>query len=128
MSIGAYLEPNVTKTAGGTIQIDLVNECGSLIIAAGAAATSFRLPPLTSPEQDARFTFFNTVNQNMAILPPATAGYSGASLTLGTFNNLTAASVTFSTASNLIGACATATAIGGKWYVINSSQATATVA
>jgi hypothetical protein len=28
----------------------------------------------------------------------------------------------------LIGACATAKAIGGKWYVINSSQATATVA
>ena len=127
MSIGAYLEPHIVKTAAGTIQIDAL-EAGSLIIAAGASATSFRLPPITSPEQDFRFTFLNTVGQNMAILPPLTAGYPGAPLTLLTFNNLTAASLTYSTGGNLIGACATARSINGRWHVINSSQNTATIA
>lgn len=126
--IGGYLEPAFTKTAGGTIQLDIVNEGGSLIIAAGASATSFRLPPLSSPEQDGRFTFFNLVDQNMAILPPLTAGYVGASLTLGCFNNLSAASLTFSTSSQKIGAVAQARAIGGKWYVVSSGVATATIA
>jgi hypothetical protein len=126
--LGSYTEQPITKTAAGTIQIDLVSECGSLIIAAGGSATSFRLPPLTSSEQDARFTFFNIVDQNMVILPPSTAGYSGASLTLGAFNNLAAASVTFSTSSQKIGAIASARAIGGKWYVVTQGVATATIA
>ena len=129
MSIGSYTEPPVVKTAGGTIQLDAVSEGGSLIIAAGTAATSFRLPPIVSPKQDLRFTFLNTVDQNMAILPPSTAGYSGASLTLGTLNNLAAASVTYSTSSQKIGAVASARSINGKWWVSNNSDAmVATVA
>jgi hypothetical protein len=128
MSIGAYLEPPIIKTAGGTQQLDAL-EAGSLIVAAYAGTSSFRLPPITSPEQDFRFTFLNTVDQNMAILPPSTAGYVGASTTLGTLNNLAAASVTFSTSSQKIGAVATARSIQGKWWVSNNSDAmTATVA
>lgn len=127
MSLGAYLEPPIIKTAGGTQLLDIL-EAGSLIVAAGAAATSFRLPPVTSPEQDARFTFLNTVGQNMAILAPSTAGYVGAPTSILTFNNLAAASLTFSTANQLIGACATARTINGRWHVINSSQNTATIA
>ena len=127
MSLGAYLEPHITKTAGGTQQLD-ITESGSLIVSAGTAASSFRLPPLTGVDQDARFTFYNTVGQNMAILAPATAGFPGAVTTILTFNNLAAASLTFSTGGNLIGACATARAINGRWCVLNSSQATATIA
>lgn len=127
MSLGAYLEPPIIKTAGGTQQLD-ITESGSLIVAAGATASSFRLPPLTSPEQDARFTFHNMVGQNMAILAPATAGYVGAPTSILTFNNLAAASLTYSTGGQLIGACATARAINGRWHVINSSQNTATIA
>lgn len=127
MSLGAYLEPPIIKTAGGTQQLD-ISESGSLIVAAGSAASSFRLPPLTSPDQDARFTFLNTVGQNMAILAPATAGYVGAPTSILTFNNLAAASLTYQTANQLIGACATARAVNGRWHVINSSQNTATIA
>jgi hypothetical protein len=64
----------------------------------------------------------------MVILPPATAGYSGASLTLGCINNLAAASLTFSTSSQKIGAVASARAIGGKWYLVSNGVATATIA
>lgn len=124
MSLGAYLEPNITKTAGGTIQL-AADEAGSLIIAAGASATSFRLPPITSPDQDFRFTFLNTVDQNMAILPPSTKGYDNASLTLGTLNNAAAASVTYSTNSQKIGAVASARSIAGKWWVVNNTDAAA---
>ena len=127
MSIGAYLEPTITKTAGGTIQI-VNDEAGSLICAAGAVATSFRLPPINSVDQDYRFTFYNLVGQNMAILPPLTTGVTNGILTLLTFNNLAAASMTFSTGGNLIGACATARSINGRWCVHNSSQNTATIA
>ena len=127
MSLGAYLEPPIIKTAGGTQQLDVL-EGGSLIVAAGPSASTFRLPPISSPEQDLRFTFLNTVGQNMQILPPLTRGYEGAVLTLLTFNNAAAASLTFSTANQLIGACATARTINGRWHVINSSQNTATIA
>lgn len=127
MSIGAYLEPTITKTAGGTIQL-AVDEAGSLITAAGTAATSFRLPPISSTDQDCRFTFLNLVGQNMAILPPLTTGITNGILTLLTFNNLVANSLTFQTAGNLIGACATARSVNGRWVVINSSQNTATIA
>lgn len=124
MSSGAFLETPILKTAGGAIQ--LVNgEGGALIVAAGASATSFRLPPLTSATQDMRFTFLNSVDQNMAILPPSTKGYDGASLTLGTLNNLAAASVTYSTSSQKIGAQAVARAIAGKWWVTNITDACA---
>jgi len=124
MSLGAYLEPNITKTAGGTIQLT-ADEAGSLIISAGTAATSFRLPPITSPDQDFRFTFLNAVDQNMAILPPSTKGYDNASLTLGTLNNAAAASVTYSTSSQKIGAVASARSIAGKWWVVNNTDAAA---
>jgi hypothetical protein len=83
------------------------------------------LPPITSPDQDFRFTFLNTVDQNMAILPPSTKGYDNASLTLGTLNNAAAASVTYSTNSQKIGAVASARSIAGKWWVVNSTNAAA---
>lgn len=126
--LGSYLEQPIIKTAGGIIQLDGINESGSLIIAAGTVATSFRLPPITSPEQDFRFTFYNIVDQNMVILPPLTAGYVGASLTLGAFNNLAANSVSFSTASQKIGAIASARSVGGKWWIVSNGVATATIA
>jgi len=125
MSTGSYLEQPIYKTAGGTIQLDGPGESGSLIVAAGTGATSFRLPPITSPEQDFRFTFLNSVDQNMAILPPSTAGYVGASLTLGTLNNLAAASVTYSTSSQKIGAQCVARSLNGKWWVTNITDACA---
>jgi hypothetical protein len=128
MSIGAYLEPAVTKTAGGIIQLDGPSEAGSLITAAGIVATSFRLPPINTVDQDFRFTFLNLVGQNMAILPPLTTGITNGILPLIAFNNLAANSLTFQTAGNLIGACATARSINGRWVVINSSQNTATIA
>jgi hypothetical protein len=127
MAIGGYLEPAIIKTAGGTIQL-ASDEAGSLVVAAGSVATSFRLPPINSVDQDFRFTFLNSVGQNMAILPPLTTGITNGILTLLTFNNLTAASLTYSTGGNLIGACATARSVNGRWVVINSSQNTATIA
>lgn len=127
MSIGAYLEQPIFKTAGGTIQLDGPSESGSLIVVAGTGATTLRLPPLVSSEQDHRFTILNTTDQNLTIVPPSTAGYVGASLTLGTFNNLAAVSFAFTTSGNKIGAVATARSINGKWWIINDSQATATI-
>jgi hypothetical protein len=128
MSIGAYVEPAIVKTAGGTIQLDIL-EAGSLIVAAGTTATSFRLPPIPAASSGYRFTFFNSVDQNMAILPPSTAGYVGAALTIGTLNNASAASVTYSTSSQKIGACCSVKAVGGKWWLVNDSVgAAATVA
>lgn len=127
MSIGAYLEQPIAKNSGGTIQLDGTTESGSIIIVGGPVATILRLPPITSPEQDFRFTFLNTVDQNLTILPPSTAGYVGASLTLGTFNSLNAASFAFTTAGNRIGAVATCRPWQGKWWIINGSQATATI-
>ena len=127
MSIGGYLEQPVIKTAGGTIVLDGPGEGGSLIVVAGAAATTLRLPVITSPEQDFRFTVLNTVGQNLTILPPLTSGYVGASLTIGSFNNLAVASVAFSTAGNLIGACASIRSISGKWWLINVSVNTMTL-
>ncbi len=127
MAIGGYLEPTINKTAGGTIQL-ISDEAGSLILASGTVATSFRLPPINSVDQDFRFTFLNMVGQNMAILPPLTTGVTNGILTLLTFNNLVANSLTFSTAGNLIGAVATARSVNGRWVVINSSQNTVTIA
>ena len=122
MSLGGFVEPPITKTTGGAVQL-LGSESGSLIIAAFAGVTSFRLPPITSPTQNHRFTFLNSVDQNMAILPPSTAGYVGASLTLGALNNLNAASVTFQTAAQRIGAVLTVRSINGKYWVSNNSDA-----
>lgn len=127
MALGGYLEPTITKTAGGTIQI-VNDEAGSLIVAAGPAATIFRLPPINSIDQDYRFTFYNLVGQNMTIVPPLTTGITNGILTLITFNNLAANSLSFSTAGNLIGACVTARSINGRWCVHNSSQNLATIA
>lgn len=121
MSFGAYQEPPILKTAGGTIQLD-ISESGSVIVAAGASATTFRLPPIPAGAANAyRFTFFNAVDQNMIILPPATKGYDGASLTLGVTNNLAAASVTYSTSGQKIAACCSARAVGGKWWLVTES-------
>ena len=122
MSIGGFVEPPIIKTTGGTIQL-LGSESGSLIVAAFAGLTSFRLPPIASPSQNHRFTFLNTVEQNMAILPPLTAGYVGASLTIGALNNLNAVSCTYQTASQRIGAVLSVRSIGGKWWVSNNTDA-----
>ena len=122
MSVGGFLEPPIIKTAGGTIQLDK-SEAGSLIVAAFAGATSFRLPPITSPTQNFRFAFLNSVDQNMAILPPLTAGYTGASLTLAALNNLAAVSCTYLTAAQKIGAVLSVRSIGGKWWVSNNTDA-----
>ena len=127
MAIAGYLEQPIIKTAGGVIVLDALNEAGSLIVIAGAVATILRLPPLVSPEQDHRFVILNTVDQNLTILPPLTAGYVGASLTLGAFNNLNAASLAYTTASSKIGAICSCRSYAGKWWITNSSAAVPTI-
>lgn len=124
MSMGGFHEPPIIKTTGGVVQL-LSSESGSVIVAAFAGATSFRLPPIASISQNHRFTFLNTVDQNMAILPPLTSGYVGASLTLGALNNAAAASVTFLTAGQRIGASISVRAINGKYWVTNNTNAAA---
>ena len=127
MTIAGYLEQPIIKTAGGVIVLDALNEAGSLIVIAGAVPTILRLPPLVSPEQDHRFVFMNTTDQNLTILPPLTAGYVGASMTLGAFNNLNAVSLTYSTAGNRIGAICSCRSFAGKWWITNSSAAIHTI-
>jgi hypothetical protein len=125
MGLGVFLEPAISKNAGGTIQLLPVDE--GFITVAAAAATTLRLPVLGSPADNMHFIIHLQTDQNLTILPPLVAGYPNASLTMGGFNNLAIASVAFTTAANRIGAVVGCRSIQGKWWIQNASPNTMTI-
>jgi len=115
MGLGVFLEPQIAKNTGGTIQLR-PDECNFITVAA-AVATTLRLPAPVSPADNLHFVIHLQTDQNLTILPPLVAGYTGASLTMGGLNNLAIASAAYSTATQRIGAILECRTIGGKWWI-----------
>jgi len=126
MGLGVFLEPRIAKNTGGTIQLR-VDECNFITVAA-AVATTLRLPAPVSPADNLHFVIHLQTDQDLTILPPLVAGYTGAPLTMAGFNNLAIASAAFTTAANRIGAVFQCRTINGRWWIQNSSPNTMTIA
>jgi hypothetical protein len=126
MGLGVFLEPPTAKNTGGTIQLR-VDECDFITVAA-AAATTLRLPAPVSPADNLHFVIHLQTDQDLTILPPLVAGYTGAPLLMAGFNNLAIASAAYTTAANRIGAVFECRTINGRWWIQNASPNTMTIA
>jgi hypothetical protein len=126
MGLGVFLEPAIPKNTGGTIQLRS-DECNFITVAA-AVATTLRLPAPGSPADNLHFVIHLQRDQDLTILPPLVAGYTGAPLLMAGFNNLAIASAAYTTAANRIGAVFECRTINGRWWIQNASPNTMTIA
>jgi len=126
MALGIFLEPPTPKNTGGTIQLLAVE--ANLITVAAAVATTLRLPAPGSPADILHFVIHLQTDQNLTILPPLVAGYTGAPLLMAGFNNLAINSAAFTTVASRIGAVFECRTINGRWWIQNSSPNVMTIA